>query len=65
MVRSKDTLLSSLITEDFPFLEIERIVDIESLEENIITAKIIAKNKMVYNLYIDKDTVRPTIQRFI
>lgn len=59
-------MLEKLIHEDFPFLEIDRIIDVETSENGeYLTARIIAKDKRVYSLYLDKEIVRPTIQRFI
>lgn len=59
-------MLEELIKEDFPFLEIEKIVDVEASEDGeSLTARIIAKDKRVYSLFLDKETVRPVLQRFI
>lgn len=58
--------LQQLIEQDFPFIEIEKLIDIEASEDNkVITALVLTTNGMVYSLYLDKEEIKPILQRHI
>jgi hypothetical protein len=59
-------MLEELLLQDFPFLEIEKLMDVEASDDGgSITGRILTTNKYVYSFYFDKEALKPTLQRFM
>ena len=59
-------MLEELLKTDFPFLEIEKLMDVEASDDGeSITGRILTKNNYVYSFYLDKEQLKPTLQRFM
>lgn len=59
-------MLEELLLQDFPFLEIEKLMDVEASDDGgSITGRILTTNKYVYSFYLDKEDLKPTLQRFM
>ncbi len=53
------------LNEDFPDIEIKKILDFNATKEDSLAGKILTKSNIVYSFIIYKDTLRPILQRFL